>query len=46
MSDEPVFIRHAQARQYVYNSRNPVGRALVVIAPIVAIGVLYSLYRS
>ncbi|MFJ3975916.1 hypothetical protein [Streptomyces sp. NPDC090021] len=46
MNDEAVFIRHARTRQYVYNSRNPVGRALIVIAPIVATGVLYSLYSS
>ncbi|MFJ3927024.1 hypothetical protein [Streptomyces sp. NPDC090022] len=46
MSGEPVFVRHGRTRQYVYNSRNPVGRALLVIAPLVAIGVLYSLHSS
>ncbi|MFG2335528.1 hypothetical protein [Streptomyces yangpuensis] len=46
MSNEPVFVRHPRTRQYVYNPHNQVGRALIVIAPIVAIGVLYSLYTS
>ncbi|WP_052757748.1 hypothetical protein [Streptomyces yangpuensis] len=46
MSDESVFIRHPRTRQYVYNSRNPVGRALIVIAPLAAVGILYWLYGS
>lgn len=38
MSEDPVFARSAWGtNRYVYNHRNPVGLALIVIAPIVAI---------
>ncbi|WP_137994244.1 hypothetical protein [Streptomyces vilmorinianum] len=46
MNDEPVFIRHGRSGQYMYNRRNPVGRALFILTPFVAIGVLYGYYSS
>ncbi|WKV70528.1 hypothetical protein AW27_002750 [Streptomyces sp. PCS3-D2] len=46
MNDEPVFVRHTRTRRYVYNPRNAVGRAFIVIAPLVAIGMLSSLYAG
>ncbi|MEU9858737.1 hypothetical protein [Streptomyces sp. NPDC047974] len=42
MSEEPVFVRSGWGSgRYVYNHRNPIGRALIVLAPLVALGVLY-----
>ncbi|MFH9955879.1 hypothetical protein ACH4OX_16900 [Streptomyces roseolus] len=42
MSEEPVFVRSGWGTgRYVYNHRNPVGRALIVLASLVALGGLY-----
>lgn len=47
MNDEPVFVRSMGGRgHHVYNRRNPVGRALFVITPFIAIGVLIGYYNS
>ncbi|AXE23751.1 hypothetical protein C0216_10000 [Streptomyces globosus] len=44
MSDEPVFVRSRWGTsRYVYNHRNPVGLALIVITPLIALGVLFGL---
>ncbi|MEV6199047.1 hypothetical protein AB0M64_03630 [Streptomyces sp. NPDC051771] len=42
MSEEPVFVRSGWGTgRYVYNHRNPVGLALIVLASLVALGVLF-----
>ncbi|MCX4806963.1 hypothetical protein OG444_31955 [Streptomyces sp. NBC_01232] len=46
MKTEPVFVRHERTKQYVYNPRSRLGRALIVLTPIVASSVLYSLYSG
>ncbi|MCM9083083.1 hypothetical protein OG818_15425 [Streptomyces virginiae] len=47
MSEDPVFARSAWGtNRYVYNHRNPVGLALIVIAPIVAICAMIGLRNS
>ncbi|BAU87311.1 hypothetical protein SLA_6444 [Streptomyces laurentii] len=44
MSEEPVFVRSKWGtNRYVYNVNNPVGRALIVLALLVAGGVLFGL---
>jgi len=45
-SDEPVFIRRRGTPHYVYNPRNPVGRALIVLTPVIVIAYLYHLFDS
>ncbi|MFD4370079.1 hypothetical protein [Streptomyces sp. NPDC058486] len=41
MHDEPVLIRSRWGTsRYVYNHRNPVGLALIVLTPLIALGVL------
>ncbi|WP_282695801.1 hypothetical protein [Streptomyces sp. CC208A] len=47
MSGEPVFVRSGWGTgRYVYNHRNPVGRALIVLAPLVALGGLYGMWAE
>ncbi|MFF5701037.1 hypothetical protein ACFY7H_00745 [Streptomyces sp. NPDC012794] len=47
MSEEPVFTRSEWGtNRYVYNHRNPVGLALIIIAPIVAVGAMTGLRNS
>ncbi|MBB5119646.1 hypothetical protein AF335_27955 [Streptomyces eurocidicus] len=36
----PLFTRRRYGSRWVYNDRNPGGLALIVIAPVVAVGVL------
>ncbi|MFE3905415.1 hypothetical protein ACFXPY_35300, partial [Streptomyces sp. NPDC059153] len=44
MSEEPVFIRSKLGTsRYVYNHRNPVGLALTILTPLVALGVLFGM---
>ncbi|WP_406529252.1 hypothetical protein [Streptomyces sp. I8-5] len=44
MSEEPVFIRSKLGTsRYVYNHRNPVGLALIILTPLVALGVLFGM---
>ncbi|WP_329584921.1 hypothetical protein OG298_00565 [Streptomyces sp. NBC_01005] len=44
MSEEPVFIRSKLGTsRYVYNYRNPVGLALIILTPLVALGVLFGM---
>ncbi|MGC5345807.1 hypothetical protein ACPXCE_26680 [Streptomyces sp. DT24] len=44
---EPVLKRSKWGtNRYVYNHRNPVGMALIVITPVIAIGVLLILFNS
>lgn len=41
MSEEPVFVRSPWGTsRYVYNHRNPVGLALIIMAPLIALGVM------
>ncbi|MGW4160114.1 hypothetical protein [Streptomyces sp. NPDC004788] len=41
MSEEPVFIRSKWGTsRYVYNQRNPVGLALIILTPLIAFGAL------
>ncbi|HEY9369731.1 hypothetical protein [Streptomyces sp.] len=43
-SDEPVFVRSKWGTsRYVYNHRNPVGLALIVITPLIAFGALFAM---
>ncbi|WP_424889514.1 hypothetical protein [Streptomyces sp. XH2] len=44
--DQPVFIRQRYGTRWVYNHRNPVGLALIMIVPIVAIGALLLMTRG
>ncbi|SDL74760.1 hypothetical protein [Streptomyces wuyuanensis] len=44
MSEEPVFIRSKWGTsRYVYNHRNPVGLALIILTPLIALGVLFGM---
>ncbi|MFF1510413.1 hypothetical protein [Streptomyces sp. NPDC058326] len=44
MSEEPVLIRSTWGTsRYVYNHRNPVGLALIVLTPLIALGVLFGM---
>ncbi|MFG3344298.1 hypothetical protein ACGF1Z_04435 [Streptomyces sp. NPDC048018] len=44
MSEEPVFVRSKWGTgRYVYNHRNPVGLALIVLAPLIALGVMFGM---
>ncbi|WKU46575.1 hypothetical protein Q3V23_22360 [Streptomyces sp. VNUA116] len=43
---QPVFIRQRYGTRWVYNHRNPVGLALIMIVPIVAIGALLLMTRG
>ncbi|WMX43804.1 hypothetical protein RGF97_01490 [Streptomyces roseicoloratus] len=44
MSEEPVFVRSRWGTsRYVYNHRNPVGLALIILTPLFAIGMLFAL---
>ncbi|MFF7728330.1 hypothetical protein [Streptomyces sp. NPDC008001] len=38
--DQPLFIRKRYGTRWVYNHRNPVGLALIVLTPLLAIGAL------
>ncbi|MEU5186167.1 hypothetical protein AB0G83_03280 [Streptomyces klenkii] len=44
--DHPLFIRQRYGTRWVYNHRNPVGLALIMIVPIVAIGALLLMTRG
>ncbi|MET9415959.1 hypothetical protein ABZY03_17620 [Streptomyces klenkii] len=44
--DQPVFIRQRYGSRWVYNHRNPVGLALIMIVPIVAIAALLLMTRG
>ncbi|MFE6104035.1 hypothetical protein ACFVQ4_29315 [Streptomyces laurentii] len=47
MSEEPVFVRSTWGtNRYVYNVNNPVGRALIVLALLIAGGVLFGLHAE
>ncbi|MFE0705220.1 hypothetical protein [Streptomyces sp. NPDC058872] len=47
MSDEPVFVRSRWGtNRHVFNHRNPVGRALIVIVPVAALAALYLLWSG
>ncbi|GHG24641.1 hypothetical protein [Streptomyces hydrogenans] len=47
MSEEPVFVRSGWGSgRYVYNHRNPVGRALIVLAPLIALGGLFGMWAD
>ncbi|MFD5328386.1 hypothetical protein [Streptomyces sp. NPDC127092] len=44
MSEEPVFVRSRWGTsRYVYNHRNPVGLALIILTPLVALGLLFGM---
>ncbi|MFI8520881.1 hypothetical protein ACIGEZ_24090 [Streptomyces sp. NPDC085481] len=44
MSEEPVFVRSKWGTsRYVYNHRNPVGLALIVLTPLIALGGLFGM---
>ncbi|CAM5430563.1 hypothetical protein [Streptomyces abikoensis] len=44
--DRPAFIRQRYGSRWVYHHRNPVGLALIMIVPIVAIGALLLMTRG
>ncbi|MET7622046.1 hypothetical protein [Streptomyces sp. NPDC005408] len=44
--DESIFVRRRRTPRYVYNPRNPIGRALIVISAVVAVGYMYYLFDS
>ncbi|GGX85584.1 hypothetical protein [Streptomyces hiroshimensis] len=44
--DQPLFIRQRYGSRWVYNHRNPMGLALIVITPIIAIGALLLMTRG
>ncbi|MFI0827550.1 hypothetical protein ACH4Q7_24195 [Streptomyces roseolus] len=47
MSEEPIFVRSGWGTgRYVYNHRNPVGRALIVLAPLIALGGLFGMWAD
>jgi hypothetical protein len=47
VSEEPVFVRSKWGtNRYVYNVNNPVGRALIVLALLIAGGVLFGLHAE
>ncbi|WP_432074679.1 hypothetical protein [Streptomyces wuyuanensis] len=44
MSEEPVLIRSKWGTsRYVYNHRNPVGLALIILTPLLALGALFGM---
>ncbi|MFG2761426.1 hypothetical protein [Streptomyces wuyuanensis] len=47
MSEEPVFIRSKWGTsRYVYNHRNPVGLALIILTPLIVFGVLFGMHAD
>ncbi|MFD9978607.1 hypothetical protein [Streptomyces sp. NPDC059017] len=44
MSEEPVFVRSRWGTsRYVFNHRNPVGLALIILTPLIAFGALFGM---
>ncbi|MGK5732406.1 hypothetical protein [Streptomyces sp. URMC 124] len=44
--DQPVFTRQRYGTRWVYHHRNPMGLALIVLTPIIAIGALLLMTRG